>query len=119
MLRVESTVTPTTASSVKRSFSLVCGSTEEIASAAIKIVSPTSMATGCQPSFMRSSKLVLMPAAAMAVTSSQRELSLATCVMAGVKAPMVASSTSTIKASRKPGTSGTSSSTAFASGCLR
>ena len=34
MLMVESTVTPTTASRVKRSLSLVCGSTDEMASAA-------------------------------------------------------------------------------------
>ena len=41
MAVVDSTVTPTTASSVKRSFSFVCGSTEEMAMAADAPQMPT------------------------------------------------------------------------------
>jgi hypothetical protein len=43
----------------------------------LKRVSVTSITTGCHPSFSKSSKLVFIPAATMAITSNDRDVSVA------------------------------------------
>ena len=70
---------------------------------AIKIVSITSISVGCQPIFDRSSKLVLTPAAAIAITRHPLDTSAAHWAAVGGNAPMLLNTTSAMKYSRKFG----------------